>query len=259
MSELQNSTPAPKKRSGLAWFFGGIGLVILLCLLLCCGGVVGGGFFLYQQAAGAQQFMANIQTPAPVKYSGTKISQDEIDAAFNRCVDAMEQVRKGQVATVTLSDVELNNLHEERVANNTAEMPGMDIAARDGGIKGRVSVPNPDGDGYLTMDIDLDLQIVNNQLTFNIQSLKDLKGEPAPITVRKLAETVLRDGLLYGEGNQAPAGASAGQIQPTSPLYGLKSLNFTQGKINIEVDPERVKAHNRAVGKPDDTPLFEDN
>lgn len=258
-SNLQNNAPAPKKRSGLAWFFGGVGLAVLLCLLLCCGGVVGGIGFVYHQINAAKQFKANMETAQPVKFTGTKLKQAEVDAAWNRCVDAMDTVRAGKPAKLTLSDVELNNLHEERVADNTAELPGMDITARKDGISGRVSVPDPEKPGYLTMDIDLDLKIVNSQLTFNIVSLKDPKGETAPFAVRKVAESLLRDGMLYGEGHKAPPNAAADVIQPTSPLYGLKSLSFDTGKIEIEVDPERVKEHNRALNKPEDTPLFEGN
>ncbi|HTL51732.1 MAG TPA: hypothetical protein VL860_04060 [Planctomycetota bacterium] len=263
MTDLQN-TPPPPKRSGLAWWLGGIGLAILLCILLCCGGVIGVGWFVGHQFSASTKFVEALKTDKPAKYSGPKMPQDQIDAAWNRCVDARETVKNGKVAALSLSDVELNNLTEERItANPDKPLGGMDIVAREGGVKGRISFEDDNQPGtFITLDADIDLAINGSQLTFALKSLKDPQGNEAPMAVYKLGELIVQAGLVQGveaakknrQNNQTSQDLS--QIQPTSPLYGLKTLKFTPGNIAIEIDPERVKAHNRAVGKADDAPLF---
>lgn len=262
MSDLQNSPP-PQKRSGIGWFFGGIGLVILLFLLLCCGGVAGGIGFVWYQASSAIEFVDKLKTTQPAKYTGTKLQPTQIDAAWNRCVEARETVAAGKVAALTLSDVELNNLAQERIdADANKALGGMDVIARDGGVKGKISFQDPNEAGkWITLDADLDLAIVGSQLTFGVKSLKDPQGNEAPMSVRVIGEAMLKAGIMEGA-DQAARGSRNGnqhpdnQIQPTSPLYGLKTLKFTPGNVSIEIDPERVKAHNAAVGKPSDAPLF---
>ncbi|MGH7143012.1 MAG: hypothetical protein ACREJ2_02625 [Planctomycetota bacterium] len=267
MSNLQNNAPAsaPRKRSGLGWFCGGLGLAIAIVLLLCCGSVasvIGYGYYKVHQVT---SFYTSTETPAPaVQYSGETLPQDKIDAAWNRCVDAHQQVVAGKPATVTLTDVEWMNLVQEWLKNNPQQkLGGLNLKTRAGGITGQLSVQDPLHPGqWLNLDIDADLAITGDQLTFQINALKNLKGEDAPPILHAAIDAIFRAGFIEGfdqlEGNhpQTQQAKDMVAIQPTSPMYGLKTLTFAPGSVTAEIDPEKVKAHNRAVGQPDDAPLF---